>query len=80
MERELKEIRDEVESLQRDEHTRLEREKKVVLDRIKDEVWHVTLCFLVVFCRRAIYGGLNVSFQNYSVSHQGTILELENFQ
>ena len=42
MERELKDIRDEVESLQRDEHTRLEREKKAVLDRIKDEVCNLS--------------------------------------
>lgn len=38
MERKLKDIREEVESLQKDEHTRLEREKKAVLERVKQEV------------------------------------------
>ena len=38
MERKLKDVREEVESLQKDEYTRLEREKKAMLESIKQEV------------------------------------------
>ena len=62
MERELKEIRDEVESLQREEHTRLEREKKTVLDRIKDEVWHVMLQF---FWQGSVVGSLTFLYFSF---------------
>ena len=38
MERKLKDVREEVELLQKDEYTRLEREKKAMLECIKQEV------------------------------------------
>ena len=38
MERKLKNVREEVELLQKDEYARLEREKKAMLESIKQEV------------------------------------------